>query len=122
MCFSTKKQLKLLPMSKTKLRQLKTVFRSGFTTLVLPLITSDEELVAPGALYAGIVVNFRSSMNGYDFQFLGEKRQAKAQRPDFQNPSYSSIIYNEFMVNTGVLAIAIPGRVLFSQVDGVVCT
>ena len=46
----------------TKLRQLKTFFRSGFTTLVLPLITSDEELVAPGALYAGIVVNFRSSI------------------------------------------------------------
>jgi len=43
------------------------VLWSGFTTLVLPLITSDEELVAPGALYAG------------------------------------------------VLAIAIPGRVLFSQ-------
>ena len=42
--------------------------RSGLTTSVLPLITSDQDLIGPGALYAGI------------------------------------------------LAIAIPGRVLFSQV------
>ena len=40
---------------KDKIETTENVFRSGFTTLVLPLITSDEELVAPGALYAGIV-------------------------------------------------------------------
>ena len=45
------------------------LFRSGLTTVVLPLITSDQDLIAPGSLYAG------------------------------------------------VLAIAIPGRVLFSQVS-----
>ena len=42
--------------------------RSGLTSSVLPLITSDQDLIGPGSLYAGI------------------------------------------------LAIAIPGRVLFSQV------